>query len=379
MSDPKKPAEADPGLQIELNALLDAALQLTAEQRLAWVESLGAAFHAHKPRLRALLARLPRIESDPALLTLPKLDQSSPDRPSLTPVQPLAGSSVGGYRLLRRLGIGGMGVVWLAADASSVPDRLVALKFAHIAAQRPDLRARLARERELLAALEHPNIARLYDAGVSDDDRPYLVLEYVDGVPIDAHCAAHGLGLARRLALFVQVADALGHAHQRRIVHRDLKPSNVLVTAEGEVRLLDFGVAKLLGDEQVPLDLQLTRTSGRPLTPEYASPEQISGADVGFPSDVYSLGVMLYELSTGARPHAGARTSQRELRAAILDQAPRAPSQAATDPANQALLRGALDEVILGALEKQPERRPRIQDFAASIEQQARILSRTQD
>jgi eukaryotic-like serine/threonine-protein kinase len=364
-------------LQVELNALLDAALQLPAEQRLAWVESLGAAFETHKPRLRALLARSPQLQSDPALLTLPKLDQSSPDRPSLTHGQPLAGSRVGDYRLVRRIGSGGMGVVWLAADAVASGERLVALKFAHVAAQRPDLRARLARERDLLAALEHPNIARLYDAGVSEDDRPYLVLEYVQGAPIDEHCAANQLGLARRLALFVQIADALCHAHQRRIVHRDLKPSNVLVTAEGEVRLLDFGVAKLLGDEQGPLELELTRKSGRPLTPEYASPEQLSGADVGFASDVYSLGVMLYELSAGVRPHAWARASQRELRAAILDQVPPAPSQAATDPAIQARLRGALDEFILGALEKQPERRPTIHDFASSIEYHARILSRT--
>jgi serine/threonine-protein kinase len=202
------------------------------------------------------------------------------------------------------------------------------------------------------------------------------VLEYVQGAPIDEHCAANQLALARRLALFVQVADALAHAHQRRIVHRDLKPSNVLVTAAGEVRLLDFGVAKLLGDEQGPLELQLTRASGRPLTPEYASPEQLSGADVGFPSDVYSLGVMLYELCTGVRPHAAAAASQRELRAAILDQIPAAPSQVASDLASQALLRGALDDVILGALEKQPERRPTIQGFSASIEHHARILSR---
>jgi eukaryotic-like serine/threonine-protein kinase len=360
-------------LQTELNALLDAALQLPADQRHAWVESLGAAFEAHKPRLRALLARLPRLESDPALRTLPKLGQSSPDQPSPAHAQPLAGSRVGDYRLLQRLGSGGMGVVWLAEGG----ERLVALKFAHVAAQRPDLRARLGRERDLLAALEHPNIARLYDAGVSEDDRPYLVLEYVQGAPIDEHCASNQLGLARRLALFVQVADALCHAHQRRIVHRDLKPSNVLVTTVGEVRLLDFGVAKLLGGEQGPLELQLTRASGRPLTPEYASPEQLSGADVGFPSDVYSLAIMLYELATGARPHAAVRGSQRELRAAILDQVPPAPSQAATDPTTQAMLRGALDELILSALEKQPERRPTIHDFAARIEHHARLLSRT--
>jgi serine/threonine protein kinase len=359
--------------QSELNALLDAALQLPAEQRLAWVESLGSAFESHKPRLRALLARLPLIESDRGLLTLPKLDQSSPDRPSPTQAQPLAGSRVGDYHLLRRLGVGGMGVVWLAESS----ERLVALKFAHIAAQRPDLRARLGRERDLLAALEHPNIARLHDAGVTEDDRPYLVLEYVQGVPIDEYCACQQLGLARRLALFVQVVDAVAHAHQRRIVHRDLKPSNVLVTAPGEVRLLDFGVAKLLGDEQGPLELQLTRNSGRPLTPEYASPEQLSGADVGFPSDVYALGIMLYELAAGVRPHAGARRSQRELRAAILDQVPDAPSQVAEDPASQALLAGALDELVLSALEKRPERRPTIDDFAASIEHHARILSRS--
>jgi serine/threonine protein kinase len=361
-----------------LNRLLDTALQLPAEQRAQWLEELGPEFDAVKGRLRALLARSMET-SDPgqaALHTLPRLGEQRDTRGAVC--LRTAGTRLGRYLLVRRLGIGGMGVVWLAQDERVSGERMVALKFAHTRPDRTDLSTRLARERKLLAALEHPNIARLFDAGVTEDERLYLVLEYVEGVPLDQYCQARSATLAQRLAVFVQVADAMVHAHERRIVHRDLKPANVLVTADGETKLLDFGVAKLLGDEGFS-QLQLSRMTGMPLTPEYASPEQILGEDVGFASDIYSLGVMLFELVTGVRPYACGRGSNRALREAIADSTPPAPSEAVSDPEVARLLAGDLDAVILKALSKRPElRHASMHEFAEDVEQQARRLSRLQ-
>lgn len=361
-----------------LNRLLDTALQLPEEQRARWLEELGPEFDAVKARLRALLARSMEAShpAQAALHTLPRLGDARDSRGA--DCLRTAGTRLGRYRLVRRLGIGGMGVVWLAQDELVHGERWVALKFAHTRPDRTDLATRLARERKLLAALEHPNIARLFDAGVTEDERLYLVLEYVEGVPLDQYCQARSATLAQRLAVFVQVADAMVHAHERRIVHRDLKPANVLVTADGETKLLDFGVAKLLGDEGFS-QLQLSRMTGMPLTPEYASPEQIAGEDVGFASDIYSLGVMLFELVTGVRPYVCARGSNRALRQAIADSTPPAPSTAVSDPEVGRLLSGDLDAVILKALSKWPElRHASMREFAEEVEQQARRLSRLQ-
>jgi eukaryotic-like serine/threonine-protein kinase len=361
-----------------LNQLLDTALQLPAEQRAQWLEQLGPEYDPVKARLRKLIARsLQPAPHQAALGTLPKLAETR-DAPGAVCLR-TEGSRLGPYRLVRRLGIGGMGVVWLAEHEYAVTESLVALKFAHTRPDRTDLPARLQRERKLLASLQHPNIARLYDAGVTEDERLYLVLEYVEGVPLDQYCQMRQATLAQRLAVFVQVADAMVHAHDRRIVHRDLKPANVLVTKDGETKLLDFGVAKLLGDEGFS-QMQLSRMTGMPLTPEYASPEQIQGQDVGLSSDIYSLGVMLFELVTGVRPYACARGSNRALREAIVESVPLRPSEVATDPEVGKLLAGPLDAVILKALAKRPEdRHASMQEFAAEIEAQARRLTRERE
>jgi serine/threonine-protein kinase len=230
----------------------------------------------------------------------------------------------------------------------------VALKFAHMAERRADLLVRLARERHLLAALDHPNVARLYDAGVTPQGQPYLVLEYVEGEPLDEYCARREPGLPQRLGLFLQIADAVAHAHERQIVHRDLKPANVLVTAQGQARLLDFGIGQLLSDG-LPQGLLLSMITGRPLTLAYASPEQVLGDQVGFASDVYSLGVMLYELLTGSRPFEDEST--RELREAVLFGKPQPPSALCEGPSPERRLRRALDEVALQALSKRRQQR----------------------
>ena len=209
----------------------------------------------------------------------------------------------------------------------------------------------MARERDILASLEHPNIARLYDAGTDAQGRPFLALEYVEGQPIDVYCREHGLGVRERVTLLLQVAQAVAFAHSRLVVHRDLKPSNVLVTADGQVRLLDFGIAKLLEGDRTQ-ETQLTQLAGQALTLDYASPEQIRGEQIGTASDVYSLGVVSYELLAGAKPYKLKRGSAAELERAILEQDVLLASAIAREPSSRIQLRGDLDAILSKALKK---------------------------
>ena len=248
-----------------------------------------------------------------------------------------------------------MGVVWLAERSDGLVKRPVALKLPHHVWQRAGLPERMAREREILAALTHPNIARLYDAGVTAEHRPFLAIEYVEGHPIDTYCRDRRLDTGARVRLFVQVANAVAYAHAKLVVHRDLKPANILVAADGQVRLLDFGIAKLL-DQQQAEETALTELTGRPLTLDYASPEQIRGEPLTIGSDVYSLGVVLYELLSGARPYKLKRDSRGALEDAILEADPPLPS-AAAEPGSRRSLRGDLDTIVLKALRKRPEER----------------------
>ena len=279
-----------------------------------------------------------------------------------------AGDRVGPYRLLRPLGEGGMGSVWLAERADGMMTRTLALKLPHWSWILPNLAERMARERDILAGLEHANIARLYDAGVDHLGRPYLALEYVEGEPIDRYAAARKLSIADSLRLVRQVARAVAYAHSRLVVHRDLKPSNVLVTADGSVRLLDFGIAKLLEEQTAP-ETRLTGLAGRAMTPDYASPEQIRGEPIGTASDVYSLGVMTYEMLSGARPYRLKRASAAELEEAIASAEPPPPSELASDPQRIRLLRGDLDAILGKALKKDPHARYlTMTEFADEIE-----------
>ena len=276
--------------------------------------------------------------------------------------------TVGPYAILRKIADGGMGSVWLARRTDRMLNRLVALKLPRRSWQSAELAQRLVREREILASLAHPNIARLYDAGITSSGQPYLALEYVAGRPIDQYVKACAPTVRARLHLFLQVARAVAHAHARLIVHRDLKPSNILVTDEGEVKLLDFGIAKLLEEDQAD-ETTLTLTCGRPLTPDYASPEQIAGQPLSIASDIYSLGVLLYELLAGVRPYTLPRSSRSALAQAMAQSEPRRPSEAATDPSIGSLLRGDLDTIVLKALKKPvDERYATINGFAEDIE-----------
>ncbi|MET1161260.1 MAG: serine/threonine-protein kinase, partial [Pseudoxanthomonas sp.] len=282
------------------------------------------------------------------------------------PGQPQSGVLVGPYRMESVLGEGGMGMVWLASRADGLYERKVALKLLRPGLADPNLRLRFSREREILARLAHPNIARLLDAGIGSEGQPYLALEYVQGIPITDYCQAHGLSVETRLKLFLQVCEAVSHAHANLIVHRDLKPSNILVTPTGEVRLLDFGIAKLLDDnEPVPVH---PRTEVRSFTLHYAAPEQVRGELVTTMTDVYSLGVVLYELLAGTKPYRLRRQTDAEWEQAILAVEPLKPSLAAQRSTDGGLaspnsrrqarrLRGDLDNIALKALAKIPEHR----------------------
>lgn len=281
----------------------------------------------------------------------------------------VAGRRVGPYRLVDVLGEGGMGQVFLAERADDEFEQRVAIKMANWLRVNPDILARFQLERQILAGLEHPNIARLLDGGRTDEGVPYLVMEYVDGESILHYAEAHSLPVDARLDLFLAICDAVQYAHGKLVVHRDLKPSNVLVTGDGTPKLLDFGIAKLLepgsGGDAV------TRAEVRIMTPEYASPEQLSGQPVTTATDVYGLGLLLYQLLTGSLPFdLGSRTSP-EIRDIVCHTNPTLPSLAADVAGHGGLasrLRGDLDNIILMALRKDPERRyATVKEFADDV------------
>ena len=324
-------------------------------------------------------------EEDPGLATdleaLMALEGERDDFLAEPLVAPLPGvrmgSIVGPYRLERMLGEGGMGQVWLATRADGLYERRVALKLLRPGLADPKLRLRFNRERQILARLAHPHIARLLDAGFSSDSQPYLALEYIEGEPITDWCRRHDVPLETRLRLFLQTCDAVSHAHANLIVHRDLKPSNILVTPTEEVRLLDFGIAKLLDNPD--LAPEHTRTGLRAFTLHYAAPEQIRGEPVTTMTDVYSLGVVLYELLTERKPYRLKRNSDAAWEEAILASDPVRPSVAVqradedvTDaPAQRRRARalaGDLDNIVLKALAKRPEQRyPSVEALAQDL------------
>jgi serine/threonine protein kinase/tetratricopeptide (TPR) repeat protein len=347
-----------------LSRLLDEALSLPAADRAAWLEVLPQTTDRVRATLREILSSEAGAETDTFLKTLPKLNRVVAANRASGRLGD--GAIVGPYRLLREVGQGGMGSVWLAERIDGMLKRAVALKLPHSDLPDIQLEERFGRERDILAALSHPHIARLYDAGVTEDGQSYLALEYVDGRPIGTYCDAHRLDVLRRLALYTQVLDAVQYAHARLVVHRDLKPSNILVDAGGQVHLLDFGIAKLLAEGGV--DGELTQAAGRLFTLHYASPEQIGGAPLTTATDVYSLGVILYELITGGPPYRLKRESAGALEEAILEAEVMRPSAACKDSAKAALrgtslpnlqkmLRGDLDTIVLKALKKIPAER----------------------
>ncbi len=363
-----------------LSPLLDAMFELGPEAR---ARSL-ALLHEEDPQTAAELEELMALESE---------REDFLSQPLVAPLPgPRNGTLAGPYRLERLLGEGGMGQVWLASRADGLYQRRVALKLLRPGLADPNLRLRFTRERQILARLEHPHIARLLDAGLTRDDQPYLALEYIEGEPITDWCRTRSMSLDECLRLFLQICEAVSHAHANLIVHRDLKPSNILVTPLDEVRLLDFGIAKLLDTSEFAPDQ--TRTGLRTFTLHYAAPEQIRGEPVTTMTDVYSLGVVLYELLTGEKPYRLKRGSDAEWEESILHADPLRPSLAMlrSDPGRSEAgrddassddagnrdpqlqrrraraLSGDLDNIVLKALSKQPGGRyPSVEAMALDL------------
>lgn len=354
---------------LALRPYLEQALDMAAPERTAWLSSI----RAQDPALGEQLASL--LEEHDVLSEAGFLEGSLTP-PSTAPG--LAGQVVGPYTLISLLGQGGMGSVWLAERTDGRFERRVAVKFLNLALVGRGGEERFKREGSILGRLAHPHIAELADAGVSTTGTPYLVLEYVEGEHIDRYSDQRQLDVEARLRLFLDVAGAVAHAHSNLIVHRDLKPSNVLVSKDGAVKLLDFGIAKMLeGEGQDGAATSLTVQGGRALTPEYAAPEQITGAPVTTATDVYSLGVLLYVLLTGQHPAGGSGSrSPAELVKAIVDTEPQRLSDVVTSArgdeetttANatlrtttpeklRRLLRGDLDTIVAKALKKNPSER----------------------
>jgi eukaryotic-like serine/threonine-protein kinase len=278
------------------------------------------------------------------------------------PSDPMIGRRVGVYKILRQIGLGGMGTVYLAERADDQFRKLVALK-----AVRPELfhehaLRRFQNERQTLAVLDHPNIIKLLDGGTTDEGAPYLVTEYVEGLPIDRYAVSAGLIVRQKLELFFTLLGAVHYAHQHLVVHRDLKPGNILVTPAGTPKLLDFGIAKLLQPEYSAHTMGLTQSNMQPMTPNFASPEQITGQPITTASDIYSLGVILYQLLTGHHPYEEQMHTAFELQQAICETTPDKPSKFVerAEPSsrvNSKALRGDLDTIVLKAMRKEPQRR----------------------
>jgi serine/threonine-protein kinase len=345
----------------EIEGLLDLALELPPEERSGFLARACGEDAALRNRVQRLLDSCERPDG--------WLDGQAPAYAA-----PLVGCAeeaataeaarIGPYRIVGEAGHGGMGTVYLAERDEPYHQR-VALKLVRGGLALDDhLVRRFVEERQILASLEHPRIARLLDGGITPEGLPWFALEYVEGLPIDRYTELHRLPVEARLELFLAVCDAVQYAHRNLVVHRDLKPSNILVTADGQVKLLDFGLAKLVAGGQSAE----TRTGLRLMTPEYASPEQFRGEPVTVASDVYSLGVLLHELLTGRRLYRLAGRSPLEVERALLEQEPERPSASVADARLGRRLRGDLDTIVLTALRKEPSRRyPSVERLATDL------------
>jgi len=343
----------DPDGWKTVSRLLDAALDVPPAERGAWLDRLDPREAVHRGALEELLEALGRAEAAGFLGSPAALD-AVPQFVAVPSFQ--RGVEIGPYRLEREIGRGGMGTVWLAERSDGRFERRVAVKFLSMALTGRTGLERFRREGRILGGLLHPQIAELVDAGVTEAGHPYLVLEYVDGEPIDAYCRRRNLDLHARVRLFLDVLAAVAHAHANLIVHRDIKPSNVLVRTDGQVKLLDFGIAKLMVPDE-PADAALT-SEALALTPLYAAPEQLRGEAVTAATDLYALGVLLYQLLAGQHPAGPGPHSPAELMRAIVETEPPRPSDAAGIPDKlRRQLRGDLDTIVLRALKKDPGER----------------------
>ncbi len=372
-------------------SILDQAMSLSSDQRGAFLES-----SCDDPLLRDMVEKMLEVDaSHSGFLKQPMFEVPGEDQDFTSEPVRRDNDRIGPYRLQRCIGQGGMGTVYLAIRDDDTFQRRVVVKLARFGMENAEALRRLRTERQILASLDHPYVAELYDGGSTEDQLPYFVMEYVEGVPIDTFCDTNQLSIDERLTLFRKVCSAVHYAHQNLVVHRDLKPSNILVTADGEPKLLDFGIAKLLNPELSPSPLESTATWQRLLTPQYASPEQVRGKLVTTASDVFSLGVLLYKLLTGQLPHRFSERSPSEIERVLTEREPTRPSltvavglpsedgqegaEANADEISRSrrttprelrrLLTGDLDSIVLKALRSTPPQRyGSVEQLAADIE-----------
>jgi eukaryotic-like serine/threonine-protein kinase len=345
--------------------LFNAALELEPGGRAAFLEQACA----DDPELRAEVESLLRFHNETRVHKPPtEPEERSTETSGSRNIPVTSEQRIGPYQLIREIGSGGMAVVYLALRADAQYRKRVAIKLVRQGMKEEILR-RFRNERQTLAALDHPNIVKLLDGGSTAEGWPYLVMEYVEGVSVHEYCDTRRLTIAERLRLFCTICDAVHYAHQNLVIHRDLKPSNILVTSAGIPKLLDFGIAKLLNPEFSAQTLLVTQSGAWVMTPEYASPEQIRGLPVTTSTDVYSLGVMLYQLLSGHRPYNLPTATPLDLERAICEQEPEPPSVAIGRSGQPASIRGDspeklrrqiagdLDNIVLTALRKEPQRR----------------------
>ncbi|MGA7411081.1 MAG: protein kinase [Bryobacteraceae bacterium] len=406
-----------------IKELFDAALELDCPQRVSFLVE-----NCHEESLRQQVEQLllnyeeaGSFLDDPALNPRIPVPNGPPERqlegapdpyPALGELlatitsaeadDPMVGRQLGAYKLVRRIGQGGMAAVFLASRADDEYRHQVAVKLVQPGLDGSDVLSRFRNERQTLAGLDHPNIVKLLDGGTTPEGLPFLVMDYVEGSPIDEYCDRHKLSVDERLNLFGKVCAAVHYAHQKLVIHRDLKPSNILVVANGTPKLLDFGIAKVLNPEPTAQDLLVTQTGTRCMTPAYASPEQMRGTLVTPATDIYSLGVVLYELLTGHRPYRLTQLTPGEMERAICEQEPETPSiavswvESVTSSDGRPItktpelvsqtregqpdklrrrLRGDLDSNVLKALEKEPKRRyGSVEELARDIDQHLKHL-----
>ena len=351
----------EPGRWPEVARILDLALELAPEERSALLDGTCAGDPELRAEVEAILAGAEArvFFESPALAFADPLVEAE--------AAALEGAIIGAYRLIRELGHGGMGVVYLAERADGHFEQRVALKLIKRGMDSDEILRRFLAERQVLARLSHAHIARLLDGGVTAEGQPYFAMEYVEGVPLNRHCEERQLAVEERLALFQKVCEAVQYAHQNLVVHRDLKPSNILVTTAGEIKLVDFGIAKVLYQE--PGDEAVTHTESRLMTPEYAAPEQVRGEPVTTATDVYALGAILYQLLTGRPPHQFEGRTPAERERVICEVDPDPPSAVVRGTPGQRRLRGDLDVIVLKALRKDPvQRYPSVEALLEDLE-----------
>ncbi|MCU0250115.1 MAG: protein kinase [Vicinamibacterales bacterium] len=341
----------EPERWARVKALFESAQRLPADRRRAWlVDACDDA--AVVSEVDALLIA---YEDDPGFLEAPVAAAKAGEALLEQIGKSAEGRLIGSYRVVRELGRGGMGVVYEALRTGDEFSRRVAIKVLSPGWSASTLAERFRFERQVLAGLDHPGIARLYDAGATGDGVPYFVMEYVDGQPVDVWCRERALTVRQCVELMIRICEAVVHAHRNFVVHRDLKPANILVTGDGQPKLLGFGIARMLSEE-VNASPGLTRTGQYAFTPEYASPEQVRGAAITTASDVYSLGMLIYLLSTGRPAYSLSGLGPMDAMRAVCETEPQQPSLLAAEP-NRSALRGDLDRVILKALRKLPAER----------------------